>query len=474
MSFDFTHLTIEKARTALDDRTITVRELVDYYLGNIADKNEELNAVVGLYDNIDEQVLAAQTMIDAGEAKALTGIPYLLKDNILYEGQVASAASKMLKDYVATYDSHVVSLLKQQGAVALGRANMDEFAMGSSTEFSDFGPTKNPHDTSRVPGGTSGGSAAAVAADMCLFALGSDTAGSIRQPGGFCGVVGFKPTYGAVSRSGLMAMGSSLDTIGPLARSVRDAHMVHGVLSTHDPMDATSVSYDDRAKFDTDKEPKVIGIPKAFLESEGVEQYVLDDFYAAIKKLEEKGYETKEIELPNIALSLPVYYIILPAEVSTNLARYDGIRYGLSVPGDNLVDGYFKTKGEGFGPEARRRILMGAYVLSEGYRDAYYGKATRVRALIMQELAKAFEGVDVIATPTSPTHAFKFGEKADPVAMYMADLFTVPGNITGVPGISIPTGTSPEGMPLAMQFMAPHFAENRLFTLAKDLEDAQE
>jgi aspartyl-tRNA(Asn)/glutamyl-tRNA(Gln) amidotransferase subunit A len=464
------HLTIKKARSLLDTKEITVRDLVGFYLKNIEKNNDELNAVVGLFTNIDEQIDYAQAMIDSGEAHDLTGIPYLLKDNILYEGQLATAASKMLENYTATYDSHVVSIFKDQGAIALGRANMDEFAMGSSTEFSVYGPTKNPHDTSRVPGGTSGGSAAATAADLALFTLGSDTAGSIRQPAGFCGVVGMKPTYGAVSRSGLMAMGSSLDTIGPLTRNVEDAQLVHTILAQHDPMDATSVPYDDRARFDTSANVKTIGIPKAFLEEEGVEQYVLDDFYAGIKALEEQGYEIKDIELPSIALSLPVYYIILPAEVSTNLSRYDGIRYGLSVEGDNLVGGYFKTKGEGFGPEARRRILMGAYVLSAGYRDAYYGKATRVRALIMDELAKAFEGVDVIATPTSPTHAFRFGEKADPVAMYMADLFTVPANITGVPSISVPTSMSPENLPLSMQFMAPYFAEERLFAVAKDVE----
>lgn len=467
---DLSNLTIEKARKLLDSKEVSVRELVDYYLANIESKNGELNAVVGLYTNIDEQVETAQKMIDAGEAKALTGIPYLLKDNILYEGQIAGAASKMLQNYTATYDSHVVEELKGQGAIALGRANMDEFAMGSSTEFSYYGPTKNPHDITRVPGGTSGGSAAAVAADMALFTLGSDTAGSIRQPGGFCGTVGYKPTYGMVSRHGLMAMGSSLDSIGPLTRTVADAGIVHDVIATHDPMDATNATYEDRKSHIPTAKPKVVGVPRAFLASEGVADYVLADFEKGLDALRAAGYEIKDIELPHIALSLPVYYIVLPAEVSTNLSRYDGIRYGFSKQGKDVLDSYVQTKGEGFGPEARRRILMGTYVLSAGYRDAYYTKAEQVRTLITNELREAFQEVDIIATPTSPTDAFKFGEKADPIAMYAADLFTVPSNITGTPAISIPTGKSPNNMPLSIQFMAPHFHDENLFVIGQEFE----
>ena len=465
------NLTIKKARELLDSKEVSVRELVDYYLANIESKNEELNAVVGLYTNIDEQVETAQKMIDAGETKALTGIPYLLKDNILYEGQIAGAASKMLQNYTATYDSHVVIELKDQGAIALGRANMDEFAMGSSTEFSYYGPTKNPHDITRVPGGTSGGSAAAVAADMAVFTLGSDTAGSIRQPAGFCGTVGYKPTYGMVSRHGLMAMGSSLDSIGPMTHTVEDAGIVHDVISTYDEMDATNATYEDRKKNIPTTEPKVVGVPRAFLESDGVEDYVLADFEKGLDALRDAGYEIKDIELPNIALSLPVYYIILPAEVSTNLSRYDGIRYGFSKQGKNVLDSYMQTKEEGFGPEARRRILMGTYVLSAGYRDAYYTKAEQVRTMITNELRDAFKEVDIIATPTSPTDAFKLGEKTDPIAMYAADLFTVPSNITGTPAISIPTGKSPNNMPLSMQFMAPHFHEENLFIIGQKFEE---
>ena len=464
------NLTIKKARALLDSKEVSVRELVDYYLVNIESKNEELNAVVGLYTNIDKQVESAQKMIDAGEAKALTGIPYLLKDNILYEGQIAGAASKMLQNYTATYDSHVVIELKDQGAIALGRANMDEFAMGSSTEFSYYGPTKNPHDITRVPGGTSGGSAAAVAADMALFTLGSDTAGSIRQPAGFCGTVGYKPTYGMVSRHGLMAMGSSLDSIGPMTHTVADAGLVHDVISTYDEMDATNATYEDRKKYIPTTEPKVVGVPRAFLESDGVEDYVLADFEKGLDALRDAGYEIRDIELPNIALSLPVYYIILPAEVSTNLSRYDGIRYGFSKQGKNVLDSYMQTKEEGFGPEARRRILMGTYVLSAGYRDAYYTKAEQVRTMITNELRDAFKDVDIIATPTSPTDAFKLGEKTDPIAMYAADLFTVPSNITGTPAISIPTGKSPDGLPLSIQFMAPHFHDENLFVIGQKFE----
>ena len=469
---DVSNLTIEKARKLLDSKEVSVRQLVDYYLGNIKEKNTELNAVVGLYTNIDDQVEQAQKMIDVGESKALTGIPYLLKDNILYEGQIAGAASKMLQNYTATYDSHVVNELKDQGAIALGRANMDEFAMGSSTEFSYYGPTKNPHDITRVPGGTSGGSAAAVAADMALFTLGSDTAGSIRQPAGFCGTVGYKPTYGMVSRHGLMAMGSSLDSIGPLTRTVADAGIVHDVISTFDDREATNVPYEKRKAYVPTHTPKVVGVPRVFLSSEGVADYVLEDFEKSLDALRDAGYEIRDIELPHIALSLPVYYIILPAEVSTNLSRFDGIRYGFSKSGTDVLDSYIQTKGEGFGPEARRRILMGTYVLSAGYRDAYYTKAEQVRTLITNELNEAFKEVDIIATPTSPTDAFKFGEKADPIAMYAADLFTVPSNITGTPALSVPTGKSPDNMPLSIQFMAPHFHDENLFIIGQVFEKA--
>jgi aspartyl-tRNA(Asn)/glutamyl-tRNA(Gln) amidotransferase subunit A len=466
-----TGFTIQKARELLDAKEISAVELTQAYLSQIQKTDDDIHAYLEVFDDALDTAARADQRIAAGEQSTLTGIPYGVKDNILLEGKTCSGASKMLENYVASYDATVSVDLAGQDAVALGRTNMDEFAMGSSTEYSAFGATKNPHDLTKVPGGTSGGSAAAVASGEALFALGSDTAGSIRQPGSFCGVVGMKPTYGAVSRSGLMAMGSSLDCIGPLTSTVADAEMVFQSIAHPDPLDATCASSEVREKFTRMDSPKKIGIPRAFLEQDGIEEYVLQNFENSLDRLKDLGYEMVDIELPNIHMSLPVYYIILPAEVSTNLSRYDGVRYGLQERGVDLLDTYMKSKGAGFGPETRRRILLGTYVLSAGYYDAYYGKATRVRKLITKEMTDVFQTVDLIATPTTPTQAFGLGEKSDPLSMYMADLFTVPANITGVPAISIPSGNSPEGLPLGLQLMAPHFNEHALFEAGKRFED---
>ncbi len=396
----------------------------------------------------------------------LSGKTIALKDNILFEGHKASAASKILENFTAPYDATVVKKLKAAGAIIVGRTNMDEFAMGSSTENSAYGVTKNPHSLERVPGGSSGGSAAAVAVGMCDLALGSDTGGSIRQPAAFCGVVGLKPTYGRVSRFGLIAMASSFDQIGPLAKTVSEAEILYNIIKGQDPMDSTTISeetYPIKKKFS-----KVIGIPRAFVDSEGVDEYVKKNFEEAIKKFQALGYEVRDIELAHIKYSLAVYYIIMPAEASSNLARFDGVRYGFHKDGQDSIDDYFKTRGAGFGREARRRIILGTYVLSSGYYDEYYGSALKMKELITRELKEVFGEIDLFLTPTTPTTAFKLGEKTlDPLSMYLADIFTVHANISGCPAISLPSGFSGK-LPLGVELTADLGRENNLFIAGKD------
>lgn len=467
---DISHLTIHQARKDLDAKKYSALELTNAYLNMINVKDSGIHAYLEVWEDAARaEARAADELIASGAQHALTGIPIAVKDNILIEGRIASSSSKMLESYRATYDATVITKLKAHSAVFLGRTNMDEFAMGASTENSAFGATKNPVDITRVPGGSSGGSAAAVAARMALGALGSDTGGSIRQPAALTGIVGLKTTYGAVSRFGVMAMGSSLDQIGPLTQCVDDAQIMFSVLRGNDPKDSTSLP-DATHSF---KKPKVIGVPRAYL-SDGVDADILKAFEATLEKLRTKGYEIRDVELPNLAYSLAVYYIIVPAEVSTNLARYDGIRYGLSIPADEIHEVYRKTRGEGFGPETRRRILIGTFVLSSGYADAYYRKARAVRAMIRNDFVKAFEQVDIIATPTSPTPAWQFGAKSDPVSMYAADIFTVPVNLAGVPAISVPSGTVVRNgieLPVGFQIIGAHGAEEQLFIVGKDVEN---
>ncbi len=467
---DLKGMTIEKAHAGFRSGEFSAVDLTKAYIENIKAKNGELNAFLEIFADAEEQAKRADEMIARGEVKALTGIPIALKDNILFQEHTASASSKILENYTAAYDSTVVADLKAQGAVIIGRTNMDEFAMGSSTETSAFGATKNPVDTSRVPGGSSGGSAAAVAADLALLALGSDTGGSIRQPAAFCGVVGLKPTYGTISRHGLMAMASSLDIIGPITNSVSDAEKVFEVLGHSDKMDATS--FPDDARLCEKKYVKKIGVPRRFLAGEGVDKETMANFEKSLEKLTTLGYEVVDVDVPFMEYSLAVYYILMPAEVSTNLARFDGIRYGLSMPGKSTNEAYKNTKTAGFGEETKRRLLLGAYVLSHGYYDAYYNKAVKLRAKITEEMQKVFESVDLLVTPTCPTPAFKPGEKKDPVSMYLSDIFTVPANISGVPAISIPNGKNSEGLPLDIQFIAPHFGEHLLFDVGNKFEKA--
>ncbi len=469
MNKDLTALSLTEASKALTQGEVTSVELTNACLERITKDNPELNVFLEVFSDAKEQAVHADERRTKGDLHPLLGVPIAVKDNILIEGRHASSASKILEPYIASYDATVVATLKDAGAVLIGRTNMDEFAMGSSTENSAYGVTKNPHDTSRVAGGSSGGSAVAVASGMSFGSLGSDTGGSVREPASFCGVVGLKPTYGALSRSGLMAMGSSLDQIGTFTKTVSDAELLFTSLCKKDPLDSTSI---DLSLYPHTPLRKRIGIPRHLL-AEGIDADVQEVFEKTLQTLKEQGYELVDIELPSAGLALAVYYILMPAEVSANLARFDGVRYGLSLVGNSLFEDYAKTRGEGFGPEVRRRIMLGTYVLSAGYYDAYYRKATEARRLISEELMRALQEVDTIVTPTVPSPAFKIGEKSDPISMYLADIFTVTANLTGNPSASIPMGRvmrDGQSLPVGIQLTAPHGEEQKLFAIGKDVE----
>ncbi len=487
MKIDITTFTIKKAHEHLVDDDFTAVELTQAYLDQIAAKNKDIHAYLEVFDDAIEAAKKADAMIAKCKKNnqpipALCGIPLAIKDNILIQGKIASSASKILEKYQATYNATVIAKLGREGAVFLGRTNMDEFAMGGSTENSAYGPTKNPHDLSRVPGGTSGGSAAAVASGMALAALGSDTGGSIRQPSSFCGVVGLKPTYGAVSRYGLMAAVSSFDQIGPIAKTVGDAEIIFNAIRGKDAHDGTTIKEKVESRKEKGEKKPIIGIPRAFLAMGGIDARVKESFEAAEERFKSLGYEIKDIELPANGYALPVYYILNFAEVSSNMARYDGMRYGLHVDGKDGIDDYFKSRRAGFGREVIRRILLGTYVLSSGYYDAYYNRANAVRRMITDDFIEAFDpaggGADLILTPTAPSPAFKIGEKAsDPMAMYLEDIFTVTANLTGMPAISVPMGQEAgsrkqEGknppLPMGLQLTARHGDEKTLFEAGKD------
>jgi len=469
---DLSTLTIKKAHEALKKGDFTVWDLAESYLKNIETKNKDINAYLEVFADVMEQAEAVQRRFADGTAALLTGIPFAIKDNILIEGRRAGAASKILADYVASYDATVISKLRKEGVVFLGRVNMDEFAMGGSTENSAYGVTKNPHDLERVAGGSSGGSAAAVAMDGALVSLGSDTGGSIRQPASLCGVVGLKTTYGRVSRHGVMAMGSSLDQIGPIGKTVEDTEIVFNAILGKDRYDSTS---QDAPAFSKHSGTFKVGVPFSFMNQGGIDKSVLDNFNETLEKLKAKGIEVIDTPMPNLEYSLSVYYVLMPAEVSSNMARFDGVKYGSLVKAKDLLEDYTLTRGQLLGKEVRRRIILGTYVLSAGYYDAYYHKANQVRALIADDFRKAFEKVDIVLTPTSPTPAFKIGEKsADPISMYLADIFTVTANLVGVPALSVPSGIAlKEGkkLPLGIQLTAPHFREDMLFEFGKIVED---
>ncbi len=465
---DLSNLTIKKAHDDMKNGVYSAVDLANAYLNEIKKNDTDIHAYLEVFDDVVEQAKEADKRFKDGTASILTGIPFGIKDNILIKERRASSASKILENYKATYDATAILKLKKENAVFLGRTNMDEFALGGSTEKSAYGVTRNPHDKTRVPGGTSGGSAAAVAANMCLVALGSDTGGSVRQPSAFCGVVGLKPTYGSISRYGLMAAVSSFDQIGPISKNVDDNEIVFNVLRGVDIKDSTTISDKTYTIKKVGGKP-VIGIPKSLLSIGGIDKEIISNFNDSIVKLKEKGYEVVDIELKNAAQALPVYYILNFAEVSTNLSRFDGVRFGLHKDGKDGIADYFESRGAGFGKEARRRILLGTYVLSSGYYDAYYNRANSLRKVITNDFMEAYKKVDIILTPTTPTPAFKIGEKnSDPVAMYLEDIFTVTANLTGLPAMSIPSGVNSNKMPLGIQMTASHGNEKTLFEVGKD------
>jgi len=467
---------IVNLRTSIVRGESTARATVS----SAVDSAEKLNETLNAFLQIDRQgALQRAADIDASSHKdtmPLAGIPIAIKDNICVRGMQTSCGSRILGPYHPQYNATVTERLLAAGAVIIGKTNCDEFAMGSSNENSAFGPVKNPWDTSRVPGGSSGGSAAAVAAGIVPVALGSDTGGSVRQPAALCGVVGLKPTYGRVSRYGLVAFGSSLDQVGVLARRVSDAAIVLEIIAGRDPHDATTANVvvsDYSAALNEDVKGMRLGVSRALL-GEGLDSEVREAIEKAIKAYNDLGAEIVDIDLPHANYAIAVYYIIATAEASSNLARYDGVRYGFRAEeAPALRDMYRKTRDEGFGPEVKRRIMLGTYVLSAGYYDAYYLKAQKVRTLLQQDFANAFQKCDAILTPTAPTPAFRFGEKVDdPLAMYLNDIYTVTANLAGVPGISIPCELSSEGLPIGLQLLGPHWSEANLLRLAHGYETA--
>jgi aspartyl-tRNA(Asn)/glutamyl-tRNA(Gln) amidotransferase subunit A len=475
--------TLAELRAGIASGSTKAVDLAASYYERIAQVNPRLNAYLSL---TKERAMAQAARVDEAAAKGeplppLAGIPVGIKDVLVMKGAAATAGSKILEGYRPPYDATVVSKLEAAGAVLLGKLNCDEFAMGSSNENSAYGPVRNPADTERVPGGSSGGSAAAVAADMAVATLGSDTGGSIRQPASFCGVVGVLPTYGRVSRYGLIAFASSLDRVGPFAANVRDAATLLGVIAGHDPKDATSspapvpdyAAESDKPLKEPGKAGLRIGIPAEYF-GDGLDPEVRAAIEKGIAALKDAGCTLKPISLPYTRYAIPVYYLVATAEASANLARFDGVRYGYRTPKpENLAAMYSHSRDEGFGAEVKRRILLGTYALSAGYYDAYYRKAQQVRRLLAEEFLRAFTEVDAIVTPTAPTPAFKLNEKTgDPLAMYLADIFTVPASLAGICGVSVPCGASAAGLPVGMQVLARHLNEGTAFRVARAVEAA--
>jgi aspartyl-tRNA(Asn)/glutamyl-tRNA(Gln) amidotransferase subunit A len=470
-------LTISELTAKLARREVSAREATQACLDQIARVDGKIHAFIS-HDAADAlaQADAADKLISSGAIKPLLGVPIAIKDVLAVKNQPLNCASKILGNYISPYDATAIEKLKAAGAVVFGRLNMDEFAMGSSTENSAFGLTRNPWDVTRIPGGSSGGSAAAVAADECIASLGSDTGGSIRQPAALCGCVGLKPTYGRISRYGLVAFASSLDQIGPFTKDVRDAAILLGVMSGVDPRDSTSVpepvpNY--VAALDENIKGMRLGLPKEYMVG-GLDAEVKASVDAAVKQYEKLGAEIVEISLPHTDYAVATYYIIATAEASANLARFDGIRYGARVDGADPIELYARTRGAGFGAEVKRRIILGTYVLSSGYHDAYYLQAQKVRTLIRNDFLKAFETVDAIVTPTTPTAAFKAGEKSgDPLQMYLSDIFTISCNLAGICGVSVPCGfTKNPKLPIGLQLLGRPFGEETLLKIAHAYEQA--
>jgi len=470
-------LTISELTAKLNGREVSAREATQACLDQIARVDGKIHAFIS-HDPADAlaQAEAADRALAAGVRQPLLGVPIAIKDVLSVKQQPLNCASKILGNYIAPYDATAIEKLRAAGAIVFGRLNMDEFAMGSSTENSAFGLTRNPWDITRIPGGSSGGSAAAVAANECIVSLGSDTGGSIRQPAALCGCVGLKPTYGRISRYGLVAFASSLDQIGPFTKDVRDAATMLGVLSGHDLRDSTSIPQavpDYTAALDGNVKGLKLGLPKEY-QIGGLDPEVKAAVDAAVKKFQELGAEIVEISLPHTDYAVATYYIIATAEASANLARFDGIRYCARVDGNDPIELYSKTRGAGFGPEVKRRIILGTYVLSSGYYDAYYLRAQKVRTLIRNDFLKAFETVDAIITPTTPTAAFKIGEKSgDPLQMYLSDIFTISCNLAGICGISVPCGFTKEPkLPIGLQLLGKPFGEESLLKIAHAYEQA--
>jgi aspartyl-tRNA(Asn)/glutamyl-tRNA(Gln) amidotransferase subunit A len=472
--------TIDSIHTQYCNKSTTVVKVVQDYLDTIQQKDSTIQAYTEVFTDVAlAQAKAIDTKISQGQSIGLLeGIPISIKDVILIEGYKATASSRMLENYTAVYNATVINKLTQSGAIVLGKTNLDEFAMGASTENSALQITKNPADIERVPGGSSGGSAASVAADMCLISIGSDTGGSIRQPAALTGIVGLKPTYGRVSRFGLIAMASSLDQIGPFAHTVMDTAHILKAIEGYDEMDATSVKLTPEMAIDIESIRKAdikgmkVGIPREYF-IDGIDTEVRQAIDEVIEEYKKLGVIFQEVSLPHTQYAVPTYYILMPAEVSTNLARFDGIRYGLSEleKSQDLQEVYRASRASGFGNEPMRRIMLGTYVLSSGYYESYYGKAKQVQQMIRKDFEQVFTQVDAILTPTTPHTAFKIGEKTDdPVAMYLEDIFTVATNLAGIPGISVPT-LSNQGLPIGFQLMTNHFQEQTLLTLAQAMDN---
>ncbi|HVN78651.1 MAG TPA: Asp-tRNA(Asn)/Glu-tRNA(Gln) amidotransferase subunit GatA [Terriglobia bacterium] len=475
---DLSKLTVEEVRRLIDCNEASAEEICKVHLDEISRRDPELHAYLEVCPN---RALAKAAQIDrlkrdGGTLPPLAGVPMAIKDNIMIEGLGCTCGSKILENFLALYNATVIERLEAAGAVFLGKTNQDEFAMGSSTENSAFFPVRNPHALDRVPGGSSGGSAAAVASQMAVTSLGSDTGGSIRQPASLCGVVGLKPTYSRVSRYGLVAYGSSLDQIGPLARTVKDVAAVLGVIAGGDPHDSTCSTLrvpNYLEGIETPVKGLRIGMPKQYFGG-GIDPQVREKVNSGLALLESLGCSLVEVDLPHTDYAIACYYILATAEASSNLARYDGVRYGLRVPGvDSLSTMYRKTRDTGFGAEVKRRIILGTFVLSSGYYDAYYLKGQKVRTLIKRDFEKAFETVDFIISPTSPTPAFRLGEKSnDPLAMYLSDIFTITANLVGIPGISLPCGKTTEGLPVGLQILGRPFDEQCILRLSSAFEQA--
>ena len=475
---DLNRLTIHELQEMIRGRETTSSDIVESVFKRIDAVEDKVHSYITLLrDSALKEAEKADGEIKKGNIKALTGMPVALKDLMCTKGVKTTCGSRILYDYVPPYDSTVVKKLREAGAIFVGKTNMDEFAMGSSTETSYFGITRNPWDLERIPGGSSGGSATAVAADECIASIGSDTGGSIRQPAAMCGVVGLKPTYGRVSRFGLVAFASSLDQIGPFTKDVEDCAILMNVIAGYDPMESTSVPIevpDYREHITKGIDGWTVGIPKEYF-IEGIDPEVSDAVKNAMESIEKLGAKCVEVSLSHTDYCVAAYYLVAPAEASSNLARYDGVRYGLrskSREGEDLLEMYKRTRSEGFGAEVKRRIMIGTYALSSGYYDAYYKKASQVRTLIKRDFEEAFQKCDVILTPTVPTPAFKIGEKMDdPLQMYLSDIFTLSANLAGIPGISVPCGYTKSGLPIGFQLLASHFEEGKLIQIASAYEN---